>query len=155
MWKVYLPSNDLQKRELLYQVITDSMSCEDKRASHAGLTLPCHTQVCPALPCHNIIAGDTNAALVKQDVQRAKSDIKDAKHQKCIRDLHLRTTDPSTHPHGQYTFCHRTDSSQDSRIDDILISESMCTKMAPSTEVLNTSGDADHHQYRPKCHSLA
>ncbi len=51
MWKVYLPSNDLQKRELLYQVITDSMSCEDKRASHAGLTLPCHTQVCPALPC--------------------------------------------------------------------------------------------------------
>ena len=74
----YLPSDDLQKREALYQVTTGSMSSEDKKASHAGLPLP-----------YNIIAGDMNAALFKQDVQRAKPDIKDAKHQKVIGDLHL------------------------------------------------------------------
>jgi len=49
---VYLPSNDLQKREELYQVITDCMSSEDKRASHAGLPMP-----------YNIMAGGMNAAL--------------------------------------------------------------------------------------------
>ncbi len=79
IWGVYLPSDDLQKREVLYQIITDSMSSEDKKASLAGLPLP-----------YNIIAGNMNAALF------------------------------------------------------ILISETMCTKMAPSTEVLDTSGDADH-----------
>ena len=40
IWGVYLPSDDLQKREVLYQVITDSMSSEDKKASLAGLALP-------------------------------------------------------------------------------------------------------------------
>ena len=120
-------------REVLYLVITDSMSSEDKKASLAGLPLP-----------YNNIAGDMNAALFKQDVQRAKPDIKDAKHQKFIGDLHLRTTDPNNRPHRQYSFRHTTDSGQDSRIDDIFISESMCTERGPSTEVLNTSGDADH-----------
>ena len=92
-----LPSNDLQKREVLYQVITDSMSSEDRKASHAGLPLP-----------YNIIAGDINAALFTQDVQRGKPDIKDPKHQKFIRDLHLGTTEPDKHRHRQYTFRHRT-----------------------------------------------
>ena len=40
IWGVYLPSDDLQKREVLYKVITDSMSSEDKKASLAGLPLP-------------------------------------------------------------------------------------------------------------------
>jgi len=133
IWGVYLPSDDLQKREELYQVIKDAMSSEDNKASHAGLPLP-----------YNIMAGDMNAALFKQDVQRAKLDIKDAKHQKFIKDLHLHTPDPDRNPHSQYTFRHRTDSSQDSRIDDILISESMCTGMSSSIELLDTSGDADH-----------
>ena len=133
IWGVYLPSDDLQKREVLYKVTTDAMSSEDKKASLAGLPLP-----------YNIIAGDMNAALFKQDVQRTKLDMKDTKHHNFIEDLHLRTTDPNKHPHRQYTFRHRTDSSQDSRIDDILISKTMCTKMPPSTEVLDTSGDADH-----------
>ena len=70
IWGVYLPSDDLHKREVLYQVITDSMSSEDKKASLAGLPMP-----------YNIIAGDMNAALFKQDVQRAKPDTKDIIHQ--------------------------------------------------------------------------
>ena len=65
IWGVYLPS-DLQKREVLYQVITGSMSSKDTKASLAGLPLP-----------YNIMAGDMNAALFKQDVQRAKLDVKD------------------------------------------------------------------------------
>ena len=129
IWGVYLPSDNTQKRQELYQVIADCMRSEDKKASLAGLPMP-----------YNIIAGDMNAALFKQDVQRAKNTI----HQKIIRDLHLHTTDPDKHPHRQYSFRHATDSSQDSRIDDILVSESMCKGMAAHTEVLNTSGNADH-----------
>ncbi len=63
----YLPSDALQQRKVLYQVITDSKSSEDKKASLAGLPLP-----------YNLIAGDMNAALIK-----------DAKHKKLIDDLHL------------------------------------------------------------------
>ena len=133
IWGVYLPSNNLEKREVLYQVMTDCMRSENKKASLAGLPLP-----------YNITAGDMNAALFKQDVQRAKPDTKDITHQNFIRDLHLHTTDPNKHPHRQYSFCHTTDSGQDSRIGDVLISESMCTDMTAATEDLNTSGDADH-----------
>ncbi len=85
-----------------------------------------------------------NAAHFKKDVQRAKSDAKDTMHQKFIRDLHLHTTDPNKHPHRQYSFCHATDSSQDSRIDDVLVSDAMRTDMAAHTVVLNTAGNADH-----------
>ena len=42
-----------------------------------------------------------DVALFKQDAQRAKPELKDAKHRKFIGDLHLRTTDPNTHPHRQ------------------------------------------------------
>ncbi len=133
IWGVYLPSDKLQKREVLYQVITDYVRSEDKKASLAGLPMP-----------YNIMAGDMNAALFKQDVQTAKPDAKDTIHQKFIRDLHLHTTDPDKHPHRHYTFRHTTGSSQDSRIDDILVSESMCTGMAARTEALKTLGDADH-----------
>ena len=133
IWGVYLPSDNTQKRQELYQVIADCMRSEDKKASLAGLPMP-----------YNIIAGDMNAALFKQDVQKVKPDAKNTIHQNFIRDLHLHTTDPDKHPHRQYSFCHATDSSQDSRIDDILVSESMCTSMAVHTEVLETSRDADH-----------
>jgi len=88
--------HDVPIREVLYQVITDSTSAEDKQASLAGLPLP-----------YIIIAGDMNAALFKQDVQRAKLDMKDTEHQNFTRDLHLQTTDPNKHPHRQHTFRHR------------------------------------------------
>ena len=104
MWGVYLPSDNLQKREVLYQVITDCVRSEDQKASLAGLPMP-----------YNIIAGNMNASLFKQDVQRAKPDAKDTMHQKLIRDLHLHTTDPDKHPHRQYSFRHTTDSSQQDR----------------------------------------
>ncbi len=133
VWGVYLPSDDLRNREEQHEVIQDAMSSENDKASHAGLQLP-----------YKIMAGDMNAALFKQDVQRTKVDIKDAEHQEVIKDLHLHTTDPDKHTHRQYTFRHRINSSQDSSIDDILASASMCTGMSPSTEILNTSGDADH-----------
>ena len=111
------------------------MRSEDKKASLAGLPL-----------LYNIVAGNMNAALFNQDIQGAKPDTKTLNHQNfvIIGDLHLRTTDPNKHPHRQYASRHRTDSGQDSRMDDIFTSESMCTEIAPSTEVLNTSGDAEH-----------
>ncbi len=100
-----------QKREELYQVIQDAKSCENKKASHAGLPLP-----------YNIMVGDMNAAPFKQDVQRAKLE---ATHQKLIKTLHLHATAPDEHPHRQYNLRHRMDSSQDCTMDGILIPESM------------------------------
>lgn len=58
--------------------------------------------------------------------------------------LKLSTTDPDKQQHRQYTFCHVTDGSQDSRLDDTFISESMCTGTLRTTEILHTSGDSDH-----------
>ena len=58
--------------------------------------------------------------------------------------LKLSTTDPDKQQHRQYTFCHMTDGSQDSRLDDTFTSESMCTGTLPTTEILHTSGDSDH-----------
>jgi len=43
----------------------------NNNASHAGLPMP-----------YNIMAGGMSATLFKQDVHRAKIDIKDAKHQR-------------------------------------------------------------------------
>lgn len=90
----------------------DAMRSEREEASHAGLPQP-----------YNITAGDMNAALFKEVVQRTKLDTKNTKHQKFIKDLRLHTTDFEKHPHRHYTLCHRTDNSQDSRIDNILISQ--------------------------------
>ena len=85
---IYGPSGDVQKREVLYQVIQDAMRSERAGASHAGLPQP-----------YNIMAGDVNAALFKADVQRTKLDRKDTKHQNFIRDTRLHTTDPEKHLH--------------------------------------------------------
>ncbi len=67
------------------------MTAEDKKALLAGPQLP-----------YTIIAGDMNAALYQQDVQRAKFDIQDASYQEFIRDLHLHTTDPDKYPNREY-----------------------------------------------------
>jgi len=68
---------------VLYQVITDCVRSEDKMASLAGLPMP-----------YNIIAGDMNAALFKQDVQRAKNTIHQKLSEICIYTQQILT---STH----------------------------------------------------------
>ncbi len=133
IWGVYLPSDDMQKREQLYQVIQNDMKLEADKAARAGLPQP-----------YNFMAEDMNAALLTGDVPKAKLDRKDIRHQNFVKALCLHTTQSDRQRLRQYTFCHRTDGNQDSRIDDIFISESMCTEVFPSTEILNTSGDADH-----------
>ena len=75
VWGVYLASDDPRRREELYQVIQHAMSSENDKASHAGLPLP-----------YTIMAGDMNAALCNQCVQRL--DTKDAKQKECTKSLH-------------------------------------------------------------------
>jgi len=123
----------MQKREQLCQVIQNDMKLETDKAARAGLPQP-----------YDVMAADTNAALFTGDVQRTELDGKDIRHQNFVKAVCLHTTESDRQPHRQYTFRHTTECSQDSRIDDILISESMCTEVLPSTEILNTSGDADH-----------
>jgi len=51
IWGVYLPSDDMQKREHLYQVIQNDMKLEADKAAQAGLPQP-----------YNVMAGDMSAA---------------------------------------------------------------------------------------------
>ena len=60
IWGLYLPSDNMQKREQLYELITRDMRSEQEKAVQAGLTLP-----------FNIVAGDMNAALFPGDIQHA------------------------------------------------------------------------------------
>ena len=76
-------------------MIQGAMSSENGKTPHAGLPLP-----------HNIMAGDMNATVFKQDVQRAKLDMSNVKHQEFIKDLLLRTTYP-TNTHIGSTLCAR------------------------------------------------
>jgi len=99
---VYLPSDDMQKREQLYQVIQNDMKLEADKAARAGLPQP-----------YNGMAGDMNAALFTGDVQRVNLDGKDIRHQNFVKALCLHRTESDRQPHRQYTFCHRTDGSQD------------------------------------------
>ena len=56
----------------------------------------------------------------------------------------MQTTDQDRLPHRQFTCRHKTDGSQDSRLDDILTSDFPNTSAKPMTRVLDTRGDADH-----------
>ena len=87
----------IYRRQKSCMAIQDAVSSENNKASHAGLPLP-----------YNITAGDMNAALFKQDVQRVKFDTKDAKPQGYIRNMHLHTIAPDKQPHRHHTFRHTT-----------------------------------------------
>lgn len=94
-------------------------------------------------PTQNIVAGDTNAALFPGDVQRHATN-KDQMPQDFADTMGLASTDNNTSQHRQYTFRHRTDSNQDSRLDDILISKRLCMPIKPITSILHACGDSDH-----------
>lgn len=67
--------------------------------------------------------------------------VKDTRHQGFAKAVGLHTTDPDRQAGAQAPW---HDSSQDNRIDDIFMSESVCTEALPSAENLNILGDADH-----------
>ncbi len=69
-WGVYLPIDDMQKREQLYQVVQNDVKLEADKAARAGLPQP-----------YDVMAGDMNAALFTGDVQRTQLDMKDIRHQ--------------------------------------------------------------------------
>ena len=84
-----------------------------------------------------------NAALIPGDVQRHATS-KDTLHQQFAEQMDLSSTDNNTCPHRPYTFRHKTDSSQDSRIDDIIVSQRLCNDTKPTTSILHSFGDSDH-----------
>lgn len=57
--------------------------------------------------------------------------------------MDMSSVDNNTCPHRQYTFRHRTDSSQDSRIDDVLVLQRLCKATKPTTSILNSCGSSD------------
>ncbi len=132
IWGVYLPCDDMPKREKLYAMIKHRVQTEAKQAVQNSLP-----------PTHNIVAGDMNAALIPADVQRHTTN-KDKAHQQFVDAMELVSADNNTSPHRQYTFRHKTDSNQDSRIDDILVSKKLCMASKPTTSILPSCGDSDH-----------
>ena len=105
VWGEYLLSNALQKREEVYQIIQKDMRVKADKAARAGLPQP-----------YTVMARDMNAALFKGDVQRAKLDMKDIRHQNFVKASCLYTTDSDKYAHRQYTFRQRTVGGQHSRI---------------------------------------
>lgn len=108
------------------------MNLEVDKAATMGLSRPLY-----------VLAGDRNAESFTGDIQRAEE--QDDTHQNFIKAVKLRTTDPDRKAHRHFTFRHKTDSSQDSRIDDTFICEDLCSDPKPSTVILEANGDADHN----------
>lgn len=131
-WGVYLPCDDMPKRPKLYAMINHRVQTEVEQAVKNSLP-----------STHNIVAGDMNAALMPEDVQRDAIK-KDKAHQEFVDTVNLVSTDIGTRPHRQYTSRHKTDSNQDSRVDDILISKELCMVAKPATRILHSCGDSDH-----------
>ncbi len=69
IWGVYLPCDDMQKREKLYALMQHRVQTEAEHATKNNLP-----------PSEHIVAGDMNAALFPEDVQRQTTS-KDKRHQ--------------------------------------------------------------------------
>ena len=98
-------------------------------------------------PSHNhILAGDMNATLYTDDKQTGIHP-EDAMHRQLMQTLKMHTTDKhqsmprlrSYHRHGR-----NCKSSEDSRVDDIFISENLCCQKPHVTTIADTTGDSDH-----------
>ena len=125
----------MHTRKEVHNLLKAEMQAQDKIALEAGRSKPCH-----------ILAGDMNAALYIDDRQ-ASVHPEDAMHQELMQTLKMYTTDKhqgmprsqSCHRHGS-----NCKSSEDSRIDDIFISENLCCQKIPATAIADTTGDSDH-----------
>ena len=136
VWGVYVPCTDMHTRKEVHNLVQTEMQTQDKIALEAGSSKPCH-----------ILAGDMNAALYMDDRQTSVHP-QDAMHQELMQTLKMHTTDKhqgmprsrSYHRHG-----HNCKSNEDSRIDDIIISENLCCHKIPVTTIAHsTTGDSDH-----------
>ena len=135
VWGVYVPCTDMHTRKEVYNLLQTEMQTQDKIALEAGSSKPCH-----------ILAGDMNAALYMDDRQTSVHP-EDAMHQELMQTLKMHTTDKhqgmprsrSYHRHG-----HNCKSSEDSRIDDISVSQNLCCHKIPVTTIADTTGDSDH-----------
>ena len=93
-----------------------------------------------------ILEGDMNAALYTDDRQTGIHP-EDTMHRQLMQTLKMHTTDKhqgmprlrSYHRHGR-----NCKSNEDSRIDDIFMSESLCCHKSPITIIADTTGDSDH-----------
>ena len=116
IWGVYVPYTDMHTRKQVYSLLQKEMQTQDRIALEAGKPRPYH-----------ILAGDMNAALYVDDRQ-TNAHPEDAMHRELMQTLKMHTTDKhqgmprsrSYHRHGR-----NCKSSEDSRIDDIFISENL------------------------------
>ena len=125
----------MHTRKEVYNLLQTEMQAQDKIALEGGKSKPCH-----------ILAGDMNAALYMNDRQTSVHP-EDAMHQELMQALKMYTTDKhqgmprsrSYHRHGR-----NCESSEDSRIDDVFVSEKLCCQKIPVTAIADTTGDSDH-----------
>ena len=135
IWGVYVPCTDMHTRKEVYNLLQTEMQAQDRLALEAG-----------SPKSHHILAGDMNAALYTDDRQTGAHP-EDTLHRQLMQTLKMHTTDKhqgmprlrSYHRHER-----SCKSNEDSRIDDIFISESLCCHTLPVTTIADTSGDSDH-----------
>ena len=130
-----MPCTDMHTRKQVYSLLQKEMQTQDRIALEAGKPRPYH-----------ILAGDMNAALYVDDRQTSARP-EDAMLWELMQTLKMHTTDKhqgmprsrSYHRHGR-----NCRSSENSRIDDIFISENLCCQKVPVTTIADTAGDSDH-----------
>ena len=123
----------MHTRKEVYNLLQTELQAQDKIALEAGKSKPCH-----------ILAGDMNAALYMDDRQTSVNP-EDAMHQELMQTLKMYTTDKHQRmPRSRSYHRHvrNCKSSEDSRIDDIFVSESLCCQKIPVTAIADTTGDS-------------
>ena len=128
-----MPCTSMHTRKEVYNLLQTELQAQDKIALEAGKSKPCH-----------ILAGDMNAALYMDDRQTSVNP-EDAMHQELMQTLKMYTTDKHQRmPRSRSYHRHvrNCKSSEDSRIDDIFVSESLCCQKIPVTAIADTTGDS-------------
>ena len=95
---------------------------------------------------HTVVVGDMNAALFPHDRTCSQRTTLDRQHEQFVADSNLQPTDTS---HRPFSFAVRSEDCdaniRSSRIDDVLVSQSICEHLrTPYTTVLAATDDSDH-----------
>ena len=134
IWGMYVPCTDMHTRKEMYNLLQTEMQTQHRVALEAGKPKSYH-----------ILAGDMIAALYTDD--RPGVHPEDTMHRQLMQTLKTHTTDKqqgrprlrSYHRHGR-----NCKSYEDSKIDEIFMSECLCCQNLPVTTIAYTTGDSDH-----------
>ena len=109
IWGLFAPCKDIHTRKEVYSVLQTEMQSQDRKLADPGRATSC--------------LGDMSAAL-HMDCRQTSLHPEDAMHQELMQTLKMHTTDKHQGMPKSWSYhSHGCNSSENSRIDDIFISE--------------------------------